>query len=253
MFIPTGYSLNEIVRNLWGSVVRPSRQDLYLLQNEYGLIKIGRSIDVAERIAKLRQSERCAIHFIVRFRRAGHHEEGAHINLHKYRLIGEWFSGSPDARAAIEREFCLDDVEWPVAYNAAAADRWVAHMRDVRTVRRLRRAIYRQTTLMRANGPHESEDVCIFMLLRHPLIDTVGEPEVRWNGEKLVRLYHDRRTGQMQPIPAYSHDLQAALTTWPEELRPTTWEGSAFECCIAGLTALRASISETPKLGCGSV
>ena len=49
------------------------------------------------------------------------------------------------------------------------------------------------------------------------------------------------------PLPFYTTILADALSVWPDEERPQTWFGTAWECCIAGLRARKARIAERRK------
>ena len=224
-------------------MVQPRRQDLYLLQNEYGLIKIGRSIDIGERMSALRQSERCNIHFVVRFPRFGQHEEAAHVRLQKYRRIGEWFCGSEEARTAIENEFGIAGLAWPVPYQANGAERWISHMREVRAVRSIRNALQREIGILRrANRPHPVHDQSILMVCQWAW---TGErdgwarcPECVWHPPHFNRC----------TVPPYTKAVEAALTIWPASSRPSVWSSTALECCVAGLVALKGSIQAAPRL-----
>lgn len=225
-------------------MVRPSKQDLYLLQNDFGLIKIGRSLHVGERIARLRTSEQSGIAVVVRFRRAGHHEEWSHYALRKYRLHGEWFCGSPEAREAIKKEFELNDVNWPIPYQPDAAGRWLAHMREAHPVLQLKRRIGRQITILRRLAePSGIADLDIFLLLSDPLVNSVNPLRAELIDGRLTRMHVDRMSGALMPIPGYTAQVSAALSIWPQGAGPSEWSGSAIECCASGLSALNASIA----------
>lgn len=56
----------------------PRTQMMYVMQNECGCIKIGRSVDPWQRRLNLRQSEHCTVELIAAFNGGGEHEEAIH-------------------------------------------------------------------------------------------------------------------------------------------------------------------------------
>ena len=78
-------------------MVEPTSQHLYVMQNEFGLIKIGRSIAVESRRQNLQQTDRCQIEIVAVFDFWGSLEETIHLELEEFRLIGEWFAGDEEA------------------------------------------------------------------------------------------------------------------------------------------------------------
>lgn len=54
-------------------------------------------------------------------------------------------------------------------------------------------------------------------------------------------------TGVVTAIPRYTASVDDALLAWPDELRPTTWNGTAIECCIGALEALRSRLPKVPR------
>lgn len=223
-------------------MVEPSSQDIYVAQNEHGLIKIGRAMWIAERIRGLRRSERCELHLVTVLANSGHREEEFHIRLDKHRLHGEWFNGNKTARSAVERVMKIKGVTWPIKHDPTGAFLWHHYMLRVRLVEAVKRDIYRHyTTLRGSQGPHWAHDLGIYASMER--------------ARKELRL--DGRSGEQPsthgiierpPIPAYTSDVAAALTIWPAEVRPSEWTGTAMECCIEGLKAYRAGIPEVPRL-----
>lgn len=100
--------------------------DLYVMQNEFGLIKIGRSTNVMRRMRALQGTEMCRIQLVGIVEGAGHLEESTHIALDDFRLIGEWFDGGEDARNAIIQLLDMKGDKWPFDLAAKdAIDRWL--------------------------------------------------------------------------------------------------------------------------------
>lgn len=224
-------------------MVDPTSQDLYVMQNEFGLIKIGRSLDCVTRLYNLRQTERCHIEIIAIYANAGADEETIHIALDDYRLFGEWFAGDDEARAAIEAEITPPEpLAWRFAYDEAGAEAWFNHMQVVRDASYISKAIHRQITILReAVKPSHLYDGRVAWALEiaatgeHSMVVTLRE------GETLIT-----RRGQTL-IPAYTASIENALLAWPEDIRPASWDGTAIECCIAALQAVRARLPKVPR------
>ena len=122
----------------------PVDQHLYVIQNEFGLIKIGRSIDPWTRLRQIRQTDRCRAELIAVFDGGGEDEEAIHIALDRFRLEGEWFDGSLTAREAVEMMLGIAPSEWKFELDKSRADGWIAHLRVVRDASYIRQSITRQ-------------------------------------------------------------------------------------------------------------
>jgi len=220
-------------------MVEPAHQDLYVMQNEFGLIKIGRSVDAETRRKWLQSREQCRIALIAILPGSGDQEERIHIALTEYHLMGEWFHGHREARGAILATVGLpSETLWRYSVNHQAARQWIERLEQWREDRKLDKEFGREiTTLARADGPHYIYDIGIWMLVYHRELALPWRMNFRdLNGRK-VRMV-DKLDGLPEaPIPAFTSDIAAALMVWPDEDRPASWEGSALQCCVAGLKA----------------
>jgi hypothetical protein len=45
-------------------------------------------------------------------------------------------------------------------------------------------------------------------------------------------------------VRPFTQDIDTALSLWPEHQRPTSWSGSALDCCRAAIEARRAQWRE---------
>ena len=232
-------------------MVEPTSQDLYVMQNEFGLIKIGRSVDVEQRRATLQSTERCKIAIVEVYTGCGDMEEDIHLDMDDHRLAGEWFDGSDDARAALAELVELSDppVKWPYAYNRKGAAAWLDHINVVRHAATIRKSLYREITILRdAPGPSWVYDVSVFYVIA--LAATGERPElypVKIDG-RVHRRWVDRHRGTSGIVPDYTASVENALLAWPDELRPASWTGSAIECCIAALTAIREGLPRVDRI-----
>ena len=65
---------------------------------------------------------------------------------------------------------------------------------------------------------------------------------------EVINVWYHSDSEKREVLPAYTSSIEAALLAWPDDLRPDTWQGSPFECCIAALTAMRSRLHKVPRL-----
>jgi hypothetical protein len=228
----------------------PVTQHLYVMQNEFGCIKVGRSVNPWERRLSLRKTEHCRVELVIAFEGGGEDEEAIHYSLRKHHLFGEWFDGTAPARKAVERTFKPNSINWLFEYDPVGAAEWLQHMDKVRAANKIRNSVTREIGLLtNATEPYYFFDLDIF---EHAHRDRTGHDPV------IVRLKRsgpypfasrDPETGELVPIPRYTASVEDALLAWPDDLRPGTWEGTAIECCIGALRALRLRLPKVPRPG----
>jgi len=219
------------------------------MQNEFGCIKIGRSVDPWERRRNLCQSEHCKVELVAAFQGGGEDEEAIHIELRDYRLAGEWFEGVEEARAAVHRIFDLDPSEWKFDHDPNGAAKWLDHLRVVREAKYIYRALTTEIGRLRdATEPSWVYDCGIFFC--RYLAETGNRPGIcveRREG-KVVNVWYPPDSSKGQVLPAYTMSVEAALLVWPDDLRPASWEGSPIDCCIAALMEIRRRLPKVPRL-----
>lgn len=221
-------------------------QDLYLMQNEHGLIKVGRSIDPERRRHALEVGENCRIVLVLQVAKGGWQEERVHLALSAHRVVGEWFSGTQVSREAIAK-VVGQTLNWPFELDEAAAAGWVAAFDERKNRQYLHREISRfHGAIRRSHEPCWTLDVDLWTLLwllefgERPLCDVMSTAD----GEAMIRSWD---TGQL--IPAFSKDLRAALSLWPTELRPASWHGGALSCAKAAMDARRFEWQQRNGIG----
>lgn len=230
-------------------MTEPATQHLYVMQNEHGCIKIGRSVDPWQRRLNLRQTEHCKVELIAVSEGGGEDEEAIHIELDDFRLEGEWFDGTDAARAAIGRVFGPEPLEWKFAHEPTSAVEWLDHLRVVRDANYIRNAITREIGILRtAAEPSWVHDGGVFWC-RH-LAETGARAvlSVEKRKGKTVNVWYHEGAEKGEVLPAYTSSTDLALLAWPHDIRPATWEGSAVECCIAALTAIRTRLPKVARL-----
>lgn len=224
------------------TLVEPTAQHLYVMQNEYGLIKIGRSVDVERRRIALQTTERCQIKIVEIYTGCGDMEEDIHLDLDDHRLAGEWFDGSDEAKAVLRELIAGDDppIVWPYAYHREEAAAWLDHINVVRHADAIRRELYREITILRdATEPSWVYDSGIFFVRWRAV---TGERPALHSGRvkgKTVTHWRDPDSDASGIVPTFTASIADALLAWPDDIRPEAWEGTAIECCIAALTAIR--------------
>lgn len=118
---------------------------LYVMQNEHGLLKIGRSVRVEQRRAALEKTEDCRIAIVFVVEDEGLNEEWLHLEMDDHRVIGEWFEGSEEAKAHLLRTLeWTEPVQRPHAFaRGEAAEGWLARLEAKRAGRALNRELGR--------------------------------------------------------------------------------------------------------------
>ena len=215
-------------------------QSLYVMQNEFGLIKIGRSINPEQRRCSLESYEKCRITMILVRPGEGHREEEFHIKLADSRIGGEWFEGTEESRIAIARAFAPDMLNWRHTYAPERADHWLDGFWDRQLDSSVPRAISRlHGRIRRAREPDwVIDDFAWSMYWLMEIGDRpAGSVDRDENGEIFVTATVD---GELLRMPPFTRELEAAMTLWPPNRAPTRWDGSALECCKAALEARRA-------------
>lgn len=218
----------------------PRSQALYVMQNEVGLIKIGRALDPSARRQTLVQEERCAIEIVAVLPGWGDREEATHIALRDHAIEGEWFVGSNQARAAMAALLPgLSHRKWPYVYDAEQAGVWLDSFYDRRDRRSIKKQFRRILTVhLLQNEPGPDADASLQLLIG--LTATGSLPSVAYQGGQAI--YWTAGSSRPIPVPPYSTDPALALSLWPEKARPAVWDGSAYDCCVAAMRARLAGL-----------
>lgn len=220
-------------------MTRPDTQALYVMQNEFGLIKIGRSLDPERRRKSLQSGEGCTIAVVAVLEGQGHREEQIHLSLKRHVIEGEWFRGTQSARAAIREALPnLTGCAWPFDYDARGAKAWLDDFFGRRDQRSLERMYQRILNVhVRGGRPGGSVDGMICLLLS--LSETGEMVGVSLGREGAATVAHIYYPGSAEPrrAPPYSTDLASAMSLWPGEVRPVAWDGTAYDCAVAAMTA----------------
>ena len=220
--------------------------DLYVMQNEHGLIKIGKSVDPERRRLALQTQEHCRIELVLVLFGEGHREEAVHRRLKKYHIDGEWFDGDDEARAAIARNMKRKQViNWPFPFDEEASEAWLEQFYEWRAQRLAEKEFRRLLSRVRSfDGPHWVADADVWALF---WMSETGEGvgvDVTGAGDSVVLAGFRSGSDEPVPVPRYSADLDAAMDLWPADVRPPSWDGTALECCVA---ALKVRHSRLPR------
>jgi hypothetical protein len=228
---------------------------LYVMQNEFGFIKVGRSARVEQRRRTLESTNSCAIALVAVIEDGGDLEEAIHIALDEYRIIGEWFEGHDSARAAIIKAVGLPDSQaWPHAVaEDDASSKWLEKIEGRRAITAADKALRGLARDMTRYPESQATDTIRWYdthIWTIPLrfekgLNTLIFSEKGEDGT-LVLVGARSDMDETEIVPFYTRDVEAAMTLWPEADRPASWNGTAWDCCIAALEARRARL---PKLG----
>jgi Meiotically up-regulated gene 113 len=223
---------------------------LYVMQNNYGLIKIGRSVDPISRRRSIESTDQCKVQLVSVLHGAGQLEEEVFVALGRYRIRGEWFSGESQARKAILRKLGLpSDTRWPFeAFNAEAANMWLARLDNQRWLRSTDREfgkLVREMSKLSSPPADPSRwwDIHIWSALwrfEYQVHTIVSHEENELGDQVLIGCRTDM---PVMEVPAYTTDIHAAKQLWPVDELSENLHSSAWECCIAGLQARRLGLS----------
>jgi len=194
---------------------------LYVIQNQFGAIKIGRSAQPEDRAAQVAQLFRCQVKMVAVFPQNGHKEEWCHVHLAKQSLGSEWFDGQDSTRVRIS-ELLKAPLAWPYALDVAGLERWLSRVTDEAVDRywRKRERLVIRRLLGAGQGMsrvREYLDGDIAVLVGYTDLCTA---EV----ESGIIARKDER-GPMVPVPAFTRNLAAAKLLWPDDApqaEPTT-------------------------------
>lgn len=228
-------------------------QDIYVMQNEHGLIKIGRSIDPEKRRRVLETAYACGIRIVVVLRHQGDREEAIHMALAEHHIAGEWFEGHDLARANIQ---ALLDVEmrWPFALDQEAADDWLTGFFDRRDWRSIEKEYQRffASSMLKASPPFWGIDSRIWRLHQVSQTGQWVVTHVGRNGSDVVLTSRCPQTKRIVAVPRYSLDLEASMALWPDDARPASWDGEPLACAVAALRVrlarMRQAFKETKRV-----
>lgn len=206
---------------------------LYVMQNEFGAIKIGRSAQPEERKLQLEQELRCKIKLVTVMPKAGHREEWCHLQMAEHSLEGEWFRGHAASRAQVEKLLSAA-LTWPYGVDEAGLAKWLERIRGGRGEqywRKRERTVIRQLlgALRGTSTVRQYLDANIALLVGFSSVCSSGKTESGYDGVR-----GDGRA--VEPVPAYTNSLAAAKLLWPDDApqrEPTTT--NPIEYCLEAL------------------
>lgn len=135
-------------------------------------------------------------------------------------------------------------IRWPFEFDAKRSDQWLEDYWD-RSVHDWRPGSISNLHgyLRRAESASWTTDLLAWDI--HCILEY---------GDRFVGSVVDGGDGEPQTVcevggarvvvPKYTQDIDAALSLWPDTLRPTSWSGSAFDCCKSAIEVRRAKWRE---------
>ena len=206
---------------------RTQALSLYVMQNEHGAFKVGRSATPEARVMQVAQAFGCKVRLVTVFPKQGHREEWCHLQLAEHAYGSEWFEGTTEARAAVARLLGAE-LTWPYEHNEETLPVWLkslAKLQGSQYWRGRERKVFRILLgLLEGStryAPFIDGDIALLTGYR----DLVS-------GCALLDA-----TGKRVPVPAFTTSLEAAKLLWPEDLprsdEPTTDE--PIDYCLEAL------------------
>lgn len=226
-------------------------EHLYVMQNQFGLVKIGKSVDVELRRRRLSKADNCEITLVHIGEDKGEQERTYLTLLAKYQVYGEWFEGTALSREAIASVCSIpSETIWPFELkDQREIETWIDELDRSRTresrlklSQRLIRNMEKDAYLPTEERWHFHYNFKIWQFIweyvegLNPQVWTESDG----NRESVSVATHDYNS-EVYKLPNFTSDLTAAMTIWPAKSRPTHWHSDdAWLCCIQGLKARRA-------------
>lgn len=211
---------------------------LYVMQNAYGLIKIGRSKNPEIRRCQIEQSTHCEVVLINTAPQCGHLEEWIHRQLEEYRVCGEWFNGSQELHLAVERLFRMK-FEWPYKYNQLDAENWLDAMKfrmmDTYWRNRQRKLIRNLKAAILGIGLFEDFKNGS-VLLDGRIAILVGYENWQCNADGIYKCTFED-DDELIDVPPFTQSMNAANLLWPPlpEGIQRKLVTTPMDCCLAAL------------------
>lgn len=221
--------------------------DLYVLQNEYGLIKIGRSFEPERRCRIVASRDRCKAQIVEVLVGKGFREPAIHRRLERFALGGEWFDGDSAARSAVQRAINPSlKWAWPYELDEDQADQWLQILDQQQFKRYVELEFSKVVGNIRfCNWDNCYKDEAINELYNLTVTGDFDQYDIRTECNETVIYIAARPPLPERRVPSYCTDLKACLALWPAGTRPALWTGTPIECAIAALkqrlTDLRAA------------
>ena len=225
----------------------PNKQDIYIFQNQFGLVKIGRSIDVEKRRKAVERTDKCSVALVAILPGAGRSEERLHDLLVDFRVTGEWFDGSRGMKEVLEKATKKKIPLWPYEFDRVPASDWLKQLEILRDEEARSRQFYRMIQILSSSSaPNIYSDWQIWNFLypnsRRQLVLFYFDGEQKIfhdnNGNKRIAINPLKKNGNITAnkfVPRYTAEVSDAILAWPKQLRPVIWEGTAIDCAIQGL------------------
>lgn len=227
---------------------------LYIMQNQHGCIKIGRSVDVEQRRHALASLTKRDIAVVCKFPRCGEYEEKLLLAVRKHILFGEWFVGSKGARKEIVREsVSILVTNRPLKYHALlleeaanlltppyewqqqAAEAWMKEFCESQVDKRVRKE--RARLIARLKAASAGMYVSGYTHLNFDIFFELFERRRRClDPDHSASIFY-------RDAPCYLSDAALARELWPQEMSDAEVKeqigpkATILDICIAGLGA----------------
>jgi hypothetical protein len=221
------------------------------MQNQLGLIKVGRSSNVERRRNRIERDDLCHARIVTVAKGQGSKEQLLLKQLASTQIIGEWHDGGDQTRLLITQFLRLKRLPWQFELaREAQIDSWIDRIE-------LRRSMISREKLM--------QRFIKKMQNFHDISQENGSRFYDWKIGQIIYEYDEDRSYFTMPdengnvvvfldadeagfsLPRYTRTIEGALQTFPAHKKPNYWEGTAWDCCIHGLIARREAMIKQHK------
>lgn len=225
--------------------------DLYVMQNQLGLIKVGQSSSVERRRTRIERDDLCQVRIVFIANNKGAREPSLLKLLASIQIVGEWHDGDEDTRLLITQFLRRKGLPWQ--FELASDDQidsWIDRVETRRTMISREKLTQRFIKKMQNfyDPLEEAKSRCCDWKIGQIIYEYDAERSYftmpAANGNIAVFLDADETSF---PLPTYTSNIENALQTFPAHKKPNYWEGSAWDCCVQGLIARREAMIERHK------
>ncbi len=153
--------------------------------------------------------------------------------LDKYQLIGEWHDGIDQCKKKLGRLInAPKNFQWPVQLASDdEIDSWLDRVYDSRLLISHKKLYQRIISNM---GKCTDNDHFHYTWKIYQILE-------QYENCNHVSLDEYKKVGcSSDDLPKFTSDVSIALSLWPDDIRPESWVGSAWNCCVEALKIRRA-------------
>ncbi|QKR98698.1 GIY-YIG nuclease family protein [Sphingomonas sp. CL5.1] len=216
---------------------------LYVLQNEHGSYKVGRTWSVKRRIYEIQRSDVCKIFPIFSLNECGPWEVYIHNKIRKHVLLNEWFKGNDESRMDLQN-LLETNLIWRTIYNQKDENKWLKDLELSKMRRYTVKLLQYEIRYLNDTERNKLRDYSIIDFVSKIISNDVYD---RVLGTGIAQIFREEERKRSYSgkylIPDFTIDVDSALLLWPNDIRPDYWHGSAIETSAALLRYLRCKVA----------